>query len=154
MSLWPTITYDATGLHAWTENLSSTGRRQATSVAASKLRQWVNGTNEERPSRGEIKAWDLLVLNERRELHNRVEALTKENEALTAQRDGLIEDLAAERSAHDADVAGLGDRRDTLRGMLRQAQCERDRLRAELQAHVAWASSRAPAPHTPGGGEK
>lgn len=104
---------------------------------------------DERPPRPEVKDWVRVGLNDWCRLR-------AENEALTAQRDDALEDLAAERVAHDADVVELGDHRDTLRGMLRQAQCERNRLRAELQERAKFSAGvgRAPCSCTPRGGEK
>lgn len=161
-------------LHRWVENMTATARRQATSVAAAEGRQWVNRTLEFRPARGEIRAWLELVLDERRGLHNRVEALTKENDAVRAQRDEALEgyredverfrahvqllDEDRTRRAKERDealdalelsraaVAHFRRERDELRAAYGQAEGERNELARRVGV------GRASCPHTPKGG--
>jgi chromosome segregation ATPase len=150
-----------TGLTKWAEGMSPTGRRQAAAVAESELRQWVNGTRLGRPSRGEIKAWVTMLVELVRDLHNRLNAATlaaqdaaglrRELEAVAAQRDDALEDLVAERRAHDADVARLRERvrmadedrtrrtRERDQALDRIAQLEED-YRA---TNVAWQQAEA-----------
>lgn len=124
----------STDLRPWVDNMTLTGRRQVTSVAASRLRQWVNGTHEGRPTRGELKAWVLLVLDERRDLHNRVEALTKERDVARHEVEALRGDVKASDNELDAvtaqrDEALEGYREDVERFRAHVETLDADRTR-------------------------
>jgi hypothetical protein len=143
----PDLSAPLHALAAWAANLGKTGRRQATSVAVDRLRQWCAHNHDDRPSRGELRAWVTLVLDKLEALSEEVRGLRREVEALTAQRDGALEDLVAERRAHDADVAGLAAQRDDALAeerVAREASTmyaeEAERLRSDLDRMRALVS--------------
>lgn len=96
------VTADAaTGLHRWVENMSASVHRQATRVAIAKLDDWTHGHSEERPSRGEVKAWVVLLHADRQALLERVSKAERELDAVVAQRDDALEEVARVRRARD-----------------------------------------------------
>jgi chromosome segregation ATPase len=98
---------------AWTEALSATGRRAAVQVAVNKLTDWVANVHEERPTRGEIRAWLELVLGEWRGLKERSKvAVAQREEAWQSIRKmhAELDAVVAQRDDALADASELRDR--------------------------------------------
>lgn len=107
------------------------------SVRASMLRQWVNHTLDDKPTRSQLRAFVETVLDERVRLYD--------------ERAALYADLEAEQKAHDGDMAQLGDERDeavealgslrrhfdAVAANLQAALVERDALRRKLRERTA-----------------
>jgi hypothetical protein len=106
-------------------------RPVARAVAAQKLRAWVEGRNDVRPSRDDLKRWVGVLLSERPELLERpTEAEFDALKAQYAKSQKVITDLIGER--------------DEVRRLLDEVRRERDDLARQLDAVRAAALAEAP----------